>query len=60
MSFHPDYHNLEDAAFNREAKRLPLYEHIIDTSVMGAVLGEDLGFLYRTDHAGYYRFLSIA
>ena len=52
MSFQPDYHNLLDAANNREAKRLPLYEHIISNSVMGAILGEDLG---RLDRASYFR-----
>ncbi|MEF2795852.1 MAG: hypothetical protein U0N62_10310 [Hydrogeniiclostridium sp.] len=39
MKFQPDYHYLEDAARNRTPKRLPLYEHIVDSSVMEAALG---------------------
>ena len=29
--FQPDYRHVVNAAKNREAARLPLYEHIIDT-----------------------------
>ena len=38
MGFQPDYHNLENCARNMEAPRLPLYEHIICTSVMEQIL----------------------
>ena len=27
--FTPDYRNILDSAYNREAARLPLYEHVI-------------------------------
>lgn len=39
VKFQSDYHYLEDAARNRTPKRLPLYEHIVDSSVMEAALG---------------------
>ncbi len=39
VKFQPDYHYLEDAARNRTPKRFPLYEHIVDSSVMEAALG---------------------
>ena len=28
MNFQPDYRHIVDAAYNREAARLPLYEHL--------------------------------
>jgi uroporphyrinogen decarboxylase len=37
--FEPDYRNLVDAARNRRAARLPLYEHAVDYRHMEAVLG---------------------
>lgn len=38
--FEPDYTNLVDAALNREAKRLPLYEHGFDSGVVEQLIGE--------------------
>ena len=38
--FQPDYNYLIDAAYNREAKRLPLYEHGIDAGVIEKITGE--------------------
>jgi uroporphyrinogen decarboxylase len=40
MKFQPDYQHLIDAAYNREAKRLPLYEHGFDPGVVEAVIGQ--------------------
>lgn len=37
--FEPDYRHLVDAAFNREARRLPLYEHGFDPGVIKAIMG---------------------
>ena len=37
--FEPDYRNILDAASNRKPRRLPLYEHGVDVSVMEQVLG---------------------
>lgn len=39
MKFEPNFQNIVDAAQNRVAKRLPLYEHGIDLGVMETVLG---------------------
>ena len=39
MDFTPNFQNIVDAASNKEAKRLPLYEHIISPKVMEEVLG---------------------
>ena len=46
-SFQPDYHHLVDAARNREARRLPLYEHIVSEAVMERVLGRPFAPLAR-------------
>jgi uroporphyrinogen decarboxylase len=37
--FEPDYHHAIEAAYNRSAGRLPLYEHGIDPRVMEKILG---------------------
>ena len=38
--FEPDYTQLVDAAYNREASRLPLYEHGFDFGVVEKIIGE--------------------
>jgi len=38
--FEPDYTHMVDAVYNREAKRLPLYEHGFDSSVVEKIIGE--------------------
>lgn len=43
--FQPNPQNLIDAAFNREAERLPLYEHKFSIEVMECILGCDVGAL---------------
>ena len=55
MKFHPDYRNILDAAYNRQPKRLPLYEHSIHPSVMEKILGESFAHLYDTDKDAYFR-----
>ena len=35
----PDYRNIEDAARNMSARRLPLYEHSISGEIMEAIIG---------------------
>lgn len=45
-AFQPDYRNLVDAACNREAKRLPLYEHGFDASVVEQIIGEPVAALF--------------
>lgn len=49
--FEPDYRNLLDAAFNKEAKRLPLYEHNISAKLMEAVTGTSFAELINGDDA---------
>lgn len=38
-TFTPDYRNIENAAYNRKAGRLPLYEHGFDSGVVEQVTG---------------------
>ncbi len=40
--FKPDYTHIVDAACNRPAKRLPLYEHGFDLSVIEMIMGYDV------------------
>jgi len=49
MTFTPDYRHLADAARNIPAKRLPLYEHQIDVSIMEAITGERFAELQQGD-----------
>ena len=37
MNFQPDYRHIVNAAYNREAVRLPLYEHIVSADVIGKI-----------------------
>ena len=64
MSFEPDYQHLMDAAWNRPAKRLPLYEHLVNAGTMEKVLGKEFpaGDLSDADvarnmqlHCAFYR-----
>jgi len=36
--FVPDYTNIVDAAYNRPAKRMPIYDHLIGQSIMETIL----------------------
>jgi len=58
-SFQPDYRHVVEAAYNREAARLPLYEHGFSVRVVEAVLGEPVTELlkgsYRDKVEGYRR-----
>ncbi len=51
--FQPDYRNIVDAAYNREAVRLPLYEHGFDFGVIEKVIGEPVAPLLTTTHADH-------
>lgn len=46
-AFQPDFTNIVDAARNKVASRLPLYEHGIDFGHMGKIVGGDLTALYQ-------------
>ena len=47
MTFQPDYKNVQDAAFNRKPKRLPLYEHLVHNNVMEAIIDKKFSHLYN-------------
>ena len=43
--FEPNYQHIIDAAYNREAERLPLYEHGFDATVITKITGEEVASL---------------
>ena len=58
MAFQPDWRNLEQAARNVAAPRLPLYEHGIDHGVMEAISGARFAHLHGgspEDRREYHR-----
>lgn len=55
-NFTPDYRNIEMAARNIEAPRLPLYEHIICTDIMEEIMNDKFGGLWGGDHADKVEF----
>lgn len=58
-NWEPDYRNLLNAAYNREASRLPLYEHIICPEVMEDLLEKPFAALSEGNEADRREFLSI-
>lgn len=44
--FQPDYRNIANAAHNRNAERIPLYEHNVDAGKIGEIIGKDFAGLY--------------
>jgi uroporphyrinogen decarboxylase len=58
MSYVPDYRHFADVMKNKRPERLPLYEHVISTSVMEKILGESFAALMEgdsRDRAEYFR-----
>ncbi|MDD6034234.1 MAG: hypothetical protein PUC47_12305, partial [Oscillospiraceae bacterium] len=51
QQFQPDYRHILDAARNREASRLPLYEHIISPNKMAEITGQNFTPLWNGDEA---------
>lgn len=47
--FEPDYRNIVDSARNKEAKRVPLYEHNVDFAKIGEITGIDMMSLWQGD-----------
>jgi len=43
--FEPDFRHIVDAAYNREADRLPLYEHGLDAGVVEKIIGRPVAAL---------------
>ena len=59
-NFTPDYTHILDASFNREAKRLPLYEHTVAFDIVGKLTGHDeLRSLYFGDDKDVDEFFKI-
>lgn len=56
MEFEPDYRMFLDVVANRRPARLPLYEHIIDPTIMEAVLGVEFASLVEGDAGDLGRF----
>jgi uroporphyrinogen decarboxylase len=54
-TFTPDYNNIVKAAFNKQADRMPLYEHGISDKIIEAVLNKDFTGLYKGDLDEYFR-----
>ncbi|GAG62596.1 unnamed protein product [marine sediment metagenome] len=48
-TFKPNYTNILNAAKNIKPKRMPLYEHIIDITIMEKILGKKFSSLYNGD-----------
>ena len=57
--FQPDYRNLEAAARNWRADRLPLYEHNVSFKKIGEIMGKDLESLYQGDERDVEEFFSV-
>ena len=49
QSFTPDYRQIEQAARNQVAQRLPLYEHLISTRIMEKILNQPFASLLEGD-----------
>ena len=58
-TFCPDYRNLVNAAFNRSAQRLPLYEHNVSFKKIGEVMGKDLETLFQGDDRDVEEFFAV-
>ena len=58
-TFCPDYRNLVNAAFNRSAQRLPLYEHNVSFKKIGEVMGKDLEGLFQGDDRDVEEFFAV-
>lgn len=57
--FEPNYNYVVDAAFNRRAERLPLYEHNVDFYKVGEIIGKDIVSLYRGDERDAEEFFRL-
>ena len=57
--FEPNYKNIVDAASNKEASRLPLYEHNVSFEVIQEITGVDLPSLYQGDDRDIHEFFRV-
>ncbi|MGN1100292.1 MAG: uroporphyrinogen decarboxylase family protein [Christensenellales bacterium] len=53
--FTPDYHNILNAAENRQAERVPLYEHNISDVIMERLLDRKFAHLHTSDLDAYFK-----
>lgn len=51
MKFEPDYQNIVNAAYNKYAKRLPLYEHGFDAGVVEKLINKPVAELLNGSYA---------
>jgi uroporphyrinogen decarboxylase len=49
QAFEPDYRHVVDAAYNRQASRLPLYEHGMDIGVIEQIINKPIRPLLNAD-----------
>ena len=56
FEFQPDYENIVKTAYNIEAPRLPLYEHIISVGHLELIAGEKFGHLGGGNYADKVEF----
>jgi uroporphyrinogen decarboxylase len=57
--FEPDYTRLRDAAKNKPASPVPIYEHSIDVSVMEKILGKPFADMEQGDDTDLREYLRI-
>lgn len=57
--FQPDYRNLVDCARNKEAARLPLYEHNVSFEKIGEIMNADMMSLYQGDEKDIHEFFRV-
>lgn len=43
--FAPNYKNVVYTAFNKEAPRIPVYEHIVSCKKIGEIIGVEMEYL---------------
>jgi uroporphyrinogen decarboxylase len=58
MPFQNDYRHMLDVLNNRRPQRLPIYEHIIDPTIMEAILGVEFADLFGGDEAALQEFFA--
>lgn len=57
--FEPDYRNIVNCAWNKEAERLPLYEHNVAPDKIGEITGVDMLSLFEGDEKDIHEFFRV-
>ena len=55
--FKPDYRNVVDCAYNREPKRVPLYEHNISPNIMEKIIKRPFVHLLNGTDADFEEYM---